>query len=263
MIADRDRRRDHREVGKSIVLALPLGLGKANHIANAIYARAAADRSIQLTIFTALTLEQAARPRVELERRFIGPIVGAAVRRLSGARLCDGDPASAGCRPMSRSTSSSFWPVQRLGSPASQQQLHLARTTPTRWVIVLDRGVNVVAQLVAKRRATATSALQPELQSRPHARSAGGAPAGRANFCSAGQVNSELPFMPGDADISAGEFDFLLDSPATDFPLFAPPREPIDAHRICRRIMHARSMVRTAAPCSSASARLATRSRRR
>ena len=34
--------------------------------------------------------------------------------------------------------------------------------------------------------------------------------------------------MPGDADIAAGEFDFMLDSPQTDFPLFAPPREPID-----------------------------------
>ncbi len=50
---------------------------------------------------------------------------------------------------------------------------------------------------------------------------------GGADFLFAGQINSELPFMPGDAAIAADEFDLLLDSPATDFPLFAPPREPI------------------------------------
>ena len=33
--------------------------------------------------------------------------------------------------------------------------------------------------------------------------------------------------MRGDAAIAANEFDLLLDSPATDFPLFAPPREPV------------------------------------
>jgi hypothetical protein len=60
-------------VGRNIVLALPLGLGKANHIANALYAKAAADRSINLTIFTGLTLV-APHPKNEIERRFLGPV---------------------------------------------------------------------------------------------------------------------------------------------------------------------------------------------
>src|SRR5262249_14637898 len=37
---------------------------------------------------------------------------------------------------------------------------------------------------------------------------------------------SELPFMPGDADLAAEQFEFPMESPQTDFPLFAPPREP-------------------------------------
>ena len=47
---DADRLADAivEKVGKTIVLALPLGLGKANHIANALFASAAADRSIKL-----------------------------------------------------------------------------------------------------------------------------------------------------------------------------------------------------------------------
>ena len=50
---------------------------------------------------------------------------------------------------------------------------------------------------------------------------------GRASFKVFGQVNSELPFMPGAGDLRAGEFSAVLDSPETDFPLFAPPSEPI------------------------------------
>src|ERR1700746_3699927 len=60
-------------VGKAIVLALPLGLGKANHVANALFARAAADPSIRLRIFTALTLETP-RAKSDLERRFLAPL---------------------------------------------------------------------------------------------------------------------------------------------------------------------------------------------
>ena len=51
---------------------------------------------------------------------------------------------------------------------------------------------------------------------------------GRADFIFAAQVNTELPFMGGDAAISGDEVDFLLDGPNTDYPLFAPPREPIE-----------------------------------
>src|SRR5215475_5773161 len=61
-------------VGKTIVLALPLGLGKANHVANALFKRAAADPSINLRIFTALTLEKP-RSKSDLERRFLEPVV--------------------------------------------------------------------------------------------------------------------------------------------------------------------------------------------
>ena len=46
------------DVGKTLVVGLPLGLGKANHVVNALYARAAADSSIDLTLLSALTLEK-------------------------------------------------------------------------------------------------------------------------------------------------------------------------------------------------------------
>jgi hypothetical protein len=63
-----------RDVGTSLVVGLPLGLGKANHVINALYARAAADRAINLTLFSALPLEKP-KPASLLERRFIAPVI--------------------------------------------------------------------------------------------------------------------------------------------------------------------------------------------
>jgi hypothetical protein len=63
-----------RDVGTHLVVGLPLGLGKANHIVNALYQRASADRTIDLTFFSALTLEKP-KPSNLLERRFIMPVI--------------------------------------------------------------------------------------------------------------------------------------------------------------------------------------------
>lgn len=37
--------------------------------------------------------------------------------------------------------------------------------------------------------------------------------------------------MPGPGDLPADEFSAVLDSPETDFPLFAPPAEPVSDTR--------------------------------
>src|SRR5437588_4989805 len=62
-----------RAAGSRIVLGLPLGLGKANTVANALYRRVAGDPTLSLQIFTALTLE-VPQAGSELERRLLAPI---------------------------------------------------------------------------------------------------------------------------------------------------------------------------------------------
>src|ERR1700740_3718290 len=63
-----------RRVGPRIVLALPLGIGKPNHLANEFYRRGARDPSMNLTTITALPLRNpVARP--DLERRLLEPLV--------------------------------------------------------------------------------------------------------------------------------------------------------------------------------------------
>jgi acyl-CoA hydrolase len=211
-------------LGKTIVLALPLGIGKANHIANALYAKAVADRSIRLTIFTALTLE-APRSKNELERRFLEPF---AQRVFAGYPTLDYATAIRTNTVPPNVTINEFFlqAGQWLGSPYAQQNYISANYTHA-LRYVLDRGVNVIAQLVAHR-----------LGETPHPFSLSCNPdltldllalrrEGRVNFLFAGETNSELPFMGGDAAVDAEVFDMLLNNPALDFPLFAPPREPI------------------------------------
>ena len=211
-------------VGKRIVLALPLGLGKANHVANALFARAAADASIKLRIFTALTLE-APRPSSELERRFLGPVV----ERCFGGypELAYGAAQRHGLPPNIEVDEFFFLAGSRLNVPSAQQSYISANYTHA-LRYVLQRGVNVVGQLVAKQ--VRAGVTRYSVSSNPDTildllavRKAGG-----AEFVFAGQVNSELPFMPGEADLAADEFDYMLEGPHTDFPLFAPPREPLD-----------------------------------
>ena len=63
-----------RKVGKKIVFGMPLGLGKPNQFANALYKRAKENPSMQLTLCTALSLEKP-RGASDLEQKFLGPFV--------------------------------------------------------------------------------------------------------------------------------------------------------------------------------------------
>ena len=213
-----------RDVGTNLVVGLPLGLGKANHIVNALYARAAADRAINLTLLSALTLEKP-KPANLLERRFIAPVID----RLFGGYpdLAYADALHANALPSNIRVIEFFFLAGRwLHVPFAQQHYISANYTHAASYL-LARGLNVVTQLVAKR--VVDGAVRYSLSCNTdttldilRARAEG-----RASFRLVGQVNSELPFMPGAGDLPAEQFSAVLDSPATDFPLFAPPSEPI------------------------------------
>ena len=58
------------KVGKRIVFGMPLGLGKPNHLVNALYLRAKSDPSIHLRIMTALVAGGAQRRTATWNERF-------------------------------------------------------------------------------------------------------------------------------------------------------------------------------------------------
>ena len=226
--------------GGNIVLGLPLGLGKASSIANALYARAVADPSIRLEISTALTLEPPSWSS-DMERRFIEPLnkrLFAGYERLAYAQaLHDGE------LPDNITVSEFFLLAGRwLGVPAAQQAYVSANYTHAAGYL-LDRGVNVIAQLVAKRGDGAdaryslscntdiTLDLLPALEARGQ------------KFLLVGEVNSALPFMGGDAALPASHFHHVLETPGAEPRLFAPPKEPVSEadHAIG---IHAASLVK-------------------
>jgi hypothetical protein len=137
-----------RDVGTHLVVGLPLGLGKANHIANALYARAIADRGINLTFFSALTLEKPAPSNI-LERRFISPVID----RLFGGYpdLAYADALHAGELPPNVQVIEFFFLAGKwLHVPFAQQHYISANYTHASSYL-LARGLNVVTQLVARR----------------------------------------------------------------------------------------------------------------
>jgi hypothetical protein len=228
------------EVGSSLVVGLPLGLGKANHIVNALYARAAADRTIGLTLFSALTLEKP-KPGNLLERRFIAPVI----ERLFGAYpdLTYADALRADMLPPNVKVIEFFFLAGRwLHVPFAQQHYISANYTHAASYL-LARGLNVVTQLVAKRVVDGVTRYSLSCNTDTTLDILRARREGRASFKLIGQVNSELPFMPGAGDLPAEEFSAVLDSAATDFPLFAPPSEPItDAKYVIG--LHAAGLIR-------------------
>jgi hypothetical protein len=213
-----------RAVGTDLVVGLPLGLGKANHVVNALYARACADPDVKLTLLSALTLEKP-RPKGLIEHRFIAPVID----RLFGGYpdLAYADALRESRLPPNVEVVEFFFLAGRwLHVPAAQQNYISANYTHAASYL-LARGLNVVTQLVAKRvvdgvpRYSLSCNTDTTLDVLRERR------AGRASFKLIAQVNSELPFMPGAGDLPADEFSAVLESAATDFPLFAPPSEPI------------------------------------
>ena len=229
-----------REVGPDLVVGLPLGLGKANHIVNALYARAAADRAISLTFFSALTLEKP-RPKNLLERRFITPVI----ERLFGSYpdLAYAAALHAGALPPNVKVIEFFFLAGAwLHVPFAQQHYISANYTHASSYL-LARGLNVVTQLVAKRVVDGVTRYSLSCNTDTTLDLLRARSEGRASFRLIGQVNSELPFMPGAGDLPAEAFDAFLESPATEFALFAPPSEPVSDNKYAIGI-HAAGLVR-------------------
>jgi acyl-CoA hydrolase len=212
-------------VGNIINMATPLAIGKANHVINAFYRRAKSDKSIKLTIMTALTLE---RPKGKslLEQRFLEPFVERVIGDYPDLDF-ELDRVNNALPENVRIIEFYFPPGKFLDNPQAQQDYissnytHVVRD-------LMDRGANVIAQLISPAEDAVSTNIS--LSGNPDAaldliammqqrEETEGVP-----FAIVGQVNPNLPYMFGDAEIDARNFHYILDNPAYYFRIFGPPK---------------------------------------
>jgi len=213
-----------RRVGKVLRVAAPLAIGKPNYLLNALYQRAKADPTLELEIYTALTLERP-KGQSELERRFLGPFV----ERVFGdyPDLDYEIDRNAGRLPSNVRVFEFYVYAGKLlrNSRAqcdyiSANYTHVARD-------LIARRVNVLAQSVCRGVIDGQPALS--LSCNPDVSPdvlRGLKEAGHPHIV-VGQVNDRLPFMYGDACVPEGVFDLLVDEPSQYHHLFATPKTSI------------------------------------
>jgi acyl-CoA hydrolase len=214
-------------VGRNLRLATPIGIGKPVLLLNALYGLVEADRRLRLTIFTGLTL---ARPRyrTDLERRFAAPLLDRLFptypEPLYVAALRE-DRLPPNIEVNEFFLQAGAW-LTNGGAQRSYTSLnysHVARH--------LQRvATNVFAQLVAP--ATAARGARVSLSSNTDvtldiagyvaARRASGKP-----VVMAAELNANLPYMPGEAEVERADYDVMLEPEGPPYDLFAPPKEPV------------------------------------
>ncbi|MGC6368503.1 acetyl-CoA hydrolase/transferase C-terminal domain-containing protein [Pseudomonas sp. K2I15] len=208
-----------------IHMGMPLGLGKPNLFANALYRRIAKLPDRALTIYTALAL---GRPTLGdgLQKRFLEPFI----ERVFGdypeldflaALRKDNLPPNIHVQQFFLQPGSLLHSLSAQQDYVSSNYSHAARD-------INAAGLNLVAQLVASSaehpdrlslscNPDITLDLLPMIAKR---REAG------ETILVVGQVHSDLPYMPGDAELGMDEFDFLIDEKDSTT-LFSTPNMPV------------------------------------
>ena len=213
------------KVGSTIKLATPLAIGKANHVINAFYRKAKNDPAIKLTILTALTLE---RPKGKslLEKRFLEPFVARVFGDYPDLDY-ELDRVNNTLPPNIQVIEFYLPPGKFLHNPQVQQN-YISSNYTHAVRDLMDRGANVIAQLISPCEEAEVSKFSlsgnPDIaldlirlmQQREQQKN--------IPYAIVGQVNPELPYMYGDAEVAADTFHYVLDRPEYYYRIFSTPK---------------------------------------
>lgn len=214
-------------MGNEISFAMTLALGKPILFINELYRRAKEDSTIKLNIVTALALE---RPGVknEIEKRFMGPLV---------ERIFEGTPEfdymhdlRSGNLPKNVEIFEFFSKAGGYMKTPEAQRNHLSSNYTHVIRDAIDFGCNVFGQLISCREVNGemlysmgcNTDICIEAIKELHKRRASG-----HKVAIIGEVNTQLPFMYGDAIIDGDQYDLLLEGSEFNYPLFGPPKDSV------------------------------------
>ncbi len=213
--------------GNDIRIGFPLALGKPIPLINALYNRAKANPEISLTIFTALSLEKPTWTN-DLERRFLEPFV---------ERVWGGIPDLAYMLDLRKGEVPSNICIHELYFKAGtykgvdSMQQNFMNTNYTHTVRDCESMGNAIfSHIIAKsptERERCYSASCNADTALETLRLFGRDQAAGKKRLRIGMVNSHLPFMYGEAEVTPDMYDVIIDTPESDFPLFSTPRLPV------------------------------------
>ncbi len=214
-----------KRVGKNLVVAAPFGIGKPNHLLNALYTRIKRDPSLNLKLITALHLNKP-RWKNDLERRLLEPIV----RRLwpDYPDLIYMDELS---NPPKNFELIQFFfkPGARLNCSHSQQNFLCSNYTHAVRDGVIQ-GVNVLVQQVCKKDINGKRYFSMSSDPDTHLEAGNILREQRKNgfkTVMVAQTNQYAPFMYGKAVVEEDFYDLVIDNRIYDFELFHVPKEAV------------------------------------
>ena len=232
-----------RRGGAHVAVAAPLGLGKPNHLLNALYARCKADPSQRLTLYTALSLDLP-EAGSDLERRFLAPFLarhfGADYPRLDYVADMKADrvPPNVAIEEFYFQSGAMMHAGRAQRDYASMNYTSVARD------LAELASLHAIVQLVAVRGEGA--AARYSLSCNPDVTidvlEAIAACGGQRPLV-VGVVHPDLPFLGGAAEVGAEFFDAFVDGSEPRQPLFALPRNAVDLAEYAIGL-HASSLVR-------------------
>ena len=214
-----------KRLGQHVRIATPLGLGKPNELLNLLYARVKDDPCLQLTLYTALSLNPP-EPKPELARRLFGPFS----LRQWGTDYPTLRYAKDGARDYLPSNVKIHEFYFQAGTALASESLQRAYQSINYTHVaesLLQADVQVLVQLIA--RGSQQGNVCYSLSCNPdvtldvvdlYARHA-------KPLLRIGVIHPDLPFLGGEAAVAPKFFDIIVDDSTTRHELFALPRLPV------------------------------------